>query len=118
MGRPNKEQLVIKYYEMNIDAFKTLKNTDIYRRMSYIFKINERTVRNHLNKSEMFLRINKLKKEYGIPNSKVGRKTKEEIVLEYYKEHPYAKPSKIAQEIGVSKPTVIKYLKKFKKEIF
>ena len=116
MGKINKEQLVVRKYESNIEYLKTLENSEVYHLLSEALRISPRTVRNHLSRNEKFLRINNLKKEYGIKNNTTGRKSKENIVRQCYESNTYAKASEIAKICEVSKPTVLKYLKKFKKE--
>ena len=42
----------------------------------------------------------------------VGSGTKEKIIKDYVVENPNATPTMIARELGISRPTVYKYLKK------
>ena len=41
-----------------------------------------------------------------------GSGTKEDLVKEYIKDNPNANPTEIARNLGISRPTVYKYLKK------
>ena len=44
--------------------------------------------------------------------NKKGQPTKEDLVKDFIKKNPEKNPTQIARELGVSRPTVYKYLKK------
>jgi len=54
--------------------------------------------------------IKALKKQMG-EEVKEGRPDKEQLVKDYIKEHPTENPTQIAKALGISRPTVYKYMK-------
>jgi hypothetical protein len=62
---------------------------------------------------EMHLKGARALQEIYNPNWRVGngRKSKEQLVKDYLKEHPAANPTQVARALGISRPTVYKYMK-------
>lgn len=71
-------------------------------------------------KQELHLRgaraIQEINDETGLWRNKNGAPTKKDAVISYYLEHKTANHSEIANALGVSRPTVIKWLKWYRDE--
>jgi len=99
-----------KYITFSIDNISKLTNIHIQKN-----KRNYRSQKDHLEEARMIrdLRMKRKGMKWDDNNKK---QSKEKLVIDYLKENPtVTNKAKIAKELGVSRPTVYKYLNKMLK---
>jgi len=104
------EQDVMDALESFHDRFITYPREAIEYRTGITLPKNKRNKR----KQEIHLKIARSTRDILHENWRDGngRPSKEQLVKDYIKDHPTDTPTQIARALGISRPTVYKYLKK------
>ena len=94
-----------EFYNFTIDDIEKLTDIRIERN-----KRNYQNQKDHLEEARMIrdLRMSRQNKNWW---DNGGRPSKENLVKDYIKENPNDNPTEISRALGISRPTVYKYLK-------
>lgn len=101
------------YEESKLDGKTAVHYTrDYISQMTGVYiqanKRNGRKQKEHLRRARA---VQEIDYEDGSWRNKDGRPSKEQLVKDYLKEHPRDNPTQISKALGVSRPTVYKYMK-------
>lgn len=96
------------YFNFTIADIEKLTDVRIERN-----KRNYQKQKYHLEEARM-IRDLRMKRQGKKWDDKNGRPSKEQLVKEYIKDHPIENPTQVARALGISRPTVYKYMKESK----
>lgn len=109
---PFTEKDVLSALNSYSDSYKNFPREDIEKITAIEIPKNKRNGR----PQKLHLQIARATRDIVNPDWR-GNKSKEELVIQYIKENPRESPTQIARALNVSRPTVYKYLKKYKDEL-
>lgn len=119
MRRPDDEPFTIEDAMAAVEAFHLPRKKITAQKIAYLSGIpiqmskrNGRTMSAHQDYRRVILNFKASMGECSRGGRPVGSGTKRELVQSYAREHPDANHSEIARALDVSRPTVIKWLKK------
>jgi hypothetical protein len=94
-----------EYFNFKIDDIEHLTDVRIERN-----KRNYQKQKYHLEEARAVRDI-RMKRQGGKWDDDNGRKSKEQVVKDYIKDHPTENPTQIAKALNISRTTVYKYMK-------